>query len=124
MEEIWKDVVGYEGVYKVSNLGNVKTKTGRIRKHRLTTDGYPYVTLIKNGKRKDKSIHRLVATAFIPNPENLPVVRHLDDCRTNFQISNLCWGTTKQNMMDKDRLLKQVARLKNILISMGYQGPF
>jgi len=123
MEEIWKDVVGYEGLYEVSNLGNIKGAKG-LMKWQLDRGGYPYISLRKDGRKKTWSIHRIVATAFIPNPENLPAVRHLDDCRTNYRADNLCWGTHKQNMMDKDQLRKQVARLKNILISMGYEGPF
>lgn len=74
-DEIWKDVVGYEGLYKVSNLGNVYSNyVNRSLKQGNHRDGYKFVILNKNGKSKYMSVHRLVATAFIPNKDDLPEV--------------------------------------------------
>lgn len=105
MEEIWKDVVGYEGLYQISNLGNVKSlnynHTGKERilakKHHKS--GYVTVTLCKNGKHKNKSIHILVAMAFIPNRFSLPCVNHIDGDKENNFVDNLEWVTYSQNTM-------------------------
>lgn len=112
MEEVWKDIKGYEGLYQVSNLGRVKSvthdvvdsigrhsvKEGRILSLRNSTKtGYPTINLTKNGKFKSFNIHRLVAEAFIPNPNNLPCVNHKDESRDNNCVSNLEWCTYKYN---------------------------
>ena len=99
--EIWKDVVGFEGLYKVSNKGNIYSverigangrKLGGITlKPRPHRDGYLQVGLHKNCKMKNKWVHRLVAEAFIPNPENHPEVNHRDEVKTNNELSNLEW---------------------------------
>lgn len=101
MEEIWKDIEGYEGIYQVSNLGRVKSlkhsKEGKLLKGRVTGKGYLSVVLFRNSVRKSNSIHRLVAQAFIPNPENKPEVNHIDEDKTNNNIDNLDWSTPKEN---------------------------
>ena len=101
--EIWKDIKGYEGLYQISNkgrvksLGNNKTKKEKILspgKHK----GYFYVSLYKNRKEKKYSIHRLVAQAFLPNPDNLPVVNHKDENKLNNNVENLEWCTQEYNV--------------------------
>ena len=80
-KEIWKDILGYEGLYQVSNFGRVKsTKFGKERILKLTKDkdGYLIVNLYKNNKSKTLKVHRLVAEVFLPNPYNLPQVNHKD----------------------------------------------
>lgn len=96
MEEIWKDIAGYEGLYQVSNLGNVKSffdNNGKRRDHILSggndTDGYKLVLLYKDKKRSTKRVHRLVAEAFLPNPDNLPQVNHKDEDKSNNCVDNL-----------------------------------
>lgn len=114
MEEIWKDIKGFEELYQVSNLGRVKSlertltrKNGtpfyvkeRILKTTNDHSGYPYVTLIILKKRVLKPVHRLVAEAFIPNPENKPCIDHIDCVRTNAQVENLRWVTHSENNLN------------------------
>lgn len=108
--EIWKDVVGYEGLYQVSNLGNVrsitrsvpwrfgtKTVAGREMTKRIDKKGYLVVTLSKNNIPKIKKIHRLVACAFIPNKDNLPFINHKDECKENNNANNLEWCNRQYN---------------------------
>lgn len=107
MKEIWKDIIGYEGHYQVSNLGNVKSlerkdRLGNKRKEKLLKSctnpkGYHHVVLSLNGSTHHKSVHRLVAIAFIPNPHNYPQVNHIDENKANNCITNLEWCTYKYN---------------------------
>lgn len=102
MEEVWKDIEGYEELYQVSNLGNVKSlffrrsKNPKLLKPNMYC-GYLYVNLCKEGKRLLSSIHRLVAKAFIPNPNNYPVINHKDENKQNNKVDNLEWCTIKYN---------------------------
>lgn len=111
-DEIWKDIAGYEGFYKVSNNGNVKscerivnhglgnadrTIKSRIIKPYNDNHGYHMVSLSKDGKVKKHKVHRLVAEAFISNPENKPTVNHLNEIRNDNRASNLEWATYKEN---------------------------
>ena len=100
LTEVWKDVVNYEGLYQVSNLGRVKgVKSQRILKASNSGNcGYEKVGIFKNGKVKYMSTHRLVAIAFIPNPDNLPQVNHKDEVKTNNFVENLEFCTNIYNM--------------------------
>lgn len=96
-EESWKEVVGYEGLYKVSNSGDIKNKKGQLKKKRLDKDGYVCCSLYKDGKTKNVRIHRIVAEAFIPNPENKPIINHKDENKQNNFFSNLEWCDVNYN---------------------------
>ena len=101
MEEEYKVIEGFNN-YAVSNLGNVKNiKTGRILKSWDNTDGYLILDFKMNGKRKSAKIHRLVAEAFIPNPENKECVDHIDRVRNNNNVNNLRWATKSENSINK-----------------------
>jgi hypothetical protein len=101
--ETWKWIDGYEDLYKVSDCGTVKRMNyHRIGKERVLKGmkdkkGYLQVGLWKNGVQKRFTIHRLVAQAFLPNPNNLPQVNHKDEVKTNNHLENLEWCTPKYN---------------------------
>lgn len=98
MNEIWKPIKGYEGLYEVSNLGHVKSvKNNIILKSSKNHKGYPFVVLYRNGKSKNDRIHRLVAETFIPNHENKPQVNHIDCDKSNNQVNNLEWCDNSEN---------------------------
>lgn len=99
-KETWKPVVGYEGLYEVSSKGNVRNlKTGRILKPIYSTNGYAMVDLTSTSNdRTKKLVHRLVAQAFIPNPNNLSDVNHKDEIKTNNNLDNLEWISHKDNL--------------------------
>lgn len=101
--EVYKQIIGYEGLYEVSNLGNVKSlnylHTGqeKLLSPGIYTNGYLYVVLSKNGEVKQYLIHRLVAQAFLPNPNNYPQVNHKDENKLNNNVENLEWCTAQYN---------------------------
>lgn len=92
-----KDIIGYEGLYKIDTDGRIWRNDVRL-KSRISTRGYWSVTLCKNAKPKNFHIHRLLAINFIPNPNNLPQVNHKDGDRLNNDIENLEWITHKDNI--------------------------
>ena len=121
MKEVWKAIKGYEDLYEVSNTGIIrsidrkvhyrdvreKNISGSIKKPTLNVKGYLKVTLFKNGKGTTKEIQRIVAEAFIPNPNNKNQVNHIDGNKTNNNVSNLEWCTPKENSQHRLHVLKK-----------------
>lgn len=113
MEEIWKDLKGYEGLYKISSLGKIKSldrkrycghkgskpqlRKGRILKQHYDYLGYKRVRLSKNSTTKTLTLHRLLAINFIENPYNKPNINHIDGNKSNNSLDNLEWCTQKEN---------------------------
>lgn len=111
MREVWKQIKGFEGLYSVNNKGNVKhdkttkgigsgnyAREEHLIKHRISNKGYAVVDLYKNNKRSGLLVHRLVAIAFLDNPNNYKVVNHKDENKLNNYVENLEWCTQKYNM--------------------------
>ena len=103
-KQIWRDIPNYEGLYQVSNTGRVRSlnykHTGKTKVLKLCTnkkDGYKRAMLFKNGKYKVYLVHRLVAQAFIPNPNNYPIINHKDENPSNNYYENLEWCTYEYN---------------------------
>jgi len=97
MTEIWKNITGYEGLYQVSNLGRVRSLRKNIIMSFSDSNVYSHINLSKHGKRRTFLAHRLVALAFIPNPDNKPCIDHIDGNPTNNHVSNLRWCTMMEN---------------------------
>ena len=89
--EVWKDIEGFEGLYQVSDCGNVRNKNGHIMRPATRQDGRLHVILSKGGKKYTRKVHRLVAAAFIPNPNNYPQINHKDENPANNNAVNLEW---------------------------------
>ena len=116
MEE-WKDIQGFEGWYQISNYGNIKSldrfspgKNNSVRhlkgafmKLNIDTNGYHIICLYKNKIRYDFKVHRLVAQTFIPNPDNLPEVNHIDGNKLNNHVDNLEWVTRQDNCIHRQQ---------------------
>ncbi len=127
MNEIWKDIKGYESVYQVNNYGQVRSldrydslgrfKPGVILSESDNGNGYKKVQLYKNGSHKIFYIHRLVAEAFIANPDNLPQVNHKDEDKSNNCVDNLEWCTNEYNSNYGNHNLKLSEAHKNKVLS-------
>lgn len=145
MEEKWLDVVGYEDIYKVSNTGRVMRKqyvsVNKNGIHILRKEmelnqyvnfrGYPKVTLRKNGISKIMFVHRLVAEAFIPNPQNYPQVNHKDEDKTNNNVDNLEWCDNEYNcnygckpQIARIKHAKKIYQIKDGVIEKVYLGLY
>lgn len=112
-KEIWKDIPNYESVYKINNYGIIKNKkTNRIKKTHINNSGYERVVLSKNGEDKNYSVHRLVAQAFIPNPNNFSQVNHKDENKANNSVDNLEWCTPSYNCRYGNRIKKIAEKTK------------
>ena len=117
IEEVWKDISEYEGLYQISNLGRVKSLPRKNSKRIINKEiikvftklpnGYLKVGLSKNGKTKYYFVHRLVAETFIDNPENKPCINHKDCDKKNNCVDNLEWCTYKENNSYKNHHLKR-----------------
>lgn len=135
----WKfgRITGYEGIYKISSLGRVKRvgkyrnqvkewESNRILKPATKSKGYMYVQLSKNGKTSPKHIHRLVAEAFIPNPENKPTVNHKNGNKADNSLENLEWATYTENI-HSIRILgngNRIDAIKKPVLQYDLQGNF
>lgn len=144
MEEIWKPIKDYEGLYEVSNYGNVRSVDrvvicsdgrkclwkGRILKPAKCGNGYFFCVLCKNGKTENALIHRLVAEAFIPNPDNLPFINHKDEIKTNNRVflkkdgsvdldkSNLEWCTRSYNVNYGTAIQRRLIKLSKPVLQL------
>lgn len=136
-KEIWKDIPNYEGIYQASNLGRIRTVDrkiningknqfcnfkckkiikGKIMKSKLTKDEYYEIGLNKNGKTKCVRTHRLIAMTFIPNPNNYPVINHINHNRLDNRVSNLEWCTVwYNNRYSKARKVVQLDKNYNLI---------
>lgn len=116
MEEIWKDIPGYEGLYQASNLGRIRSldrirpdknykQKGRIMLFHKNHAGYYQLRLSKNGKAKTLRVNRLIALTFIPNRENKDSVNHINGIRTDNRVENLEWNTMKEQIWHQHKVL-------------------
>ena len=118
INENWKDIEGYNGLYQISNLGRVKSlnyrNTGKekILKPCKINNGYLLVALCKNGKSKHYLVHRLVAEHFITNPDNKSCIDHINTDRTDNRVCNLRWVTHKENINNPLTIDKHLKKLK------------
>lgn len=134
---MWKDIPGYNG-YQVSNRGEVRSKDrwvtredgrkkffrGMLLTPNLGRSGYVYVQLTVNGKNHTKVVHRLVATAFIPNPEDKQTVNHRDENRLNNCVENLEWMTMRENVCYNDGYSRRVKSLCKAIEQYTVNGDF
>ena len=118
--EIWKDIEGYEGLYQISDLGNVKSaykhngRSNIILKQYVDKDGYLKIILYKDNKYKNFFVHRVVASAFIPNKLNYPQINHINGIKTDNRVENLEWCNQSHNSKEAHRLgLQSTKREKN-----------
>lgn len=128
MPELWRDIESYEGLYQVSNYGRVKSlnyaRTGKARNLRLGKhrQGYREAHLSKEGKTKIFKVHRLVASAFIPNPENKKEVNHIDEVSSNNRMDNLEWVTPSENMNHGTRNRRVAAKISIPIVQIDMSG--
>ena len=120
-----KNIKGYEGLYAVTSCGKVWSyKSKKFLKPRANNDGYLYINLCRNGKCKSYTIHRLVAMAYIPNPENLPEINHKDENKTNNCLQNLEWCDRKYNINYGNHIEKASNSRKKPILQYDLDGNF
>lgn len=102
MDEIWKDVIGFENKYEVSNLGNVRNYNTKRKLSTRKTNGNGYIVCRLLGK--NQYFHRLVAKAFLNNPDNLPEVNHINGVKSDNRVENLEWCDSKQNQIHASKI--------------------
>ena len=122
--EIWKDIPGYEGLYKVSSLGRVFGEKKKGLLNPFNNRGYLRVTLFKNGVGKHYSIHRLVAVAFIPNPIQLPQINHINENKSDNRVENLEWCDLEYNVNYGNRRGKAVQKTRKPVLQYTLTGEF
>lgn len=123
MEEIWKPIQGYEGLYSISSFGRVYSYySNKILSPGKTLDGYLYVILSKNKTKKIHLLHRLVSIAFIPNPNNYPIVNHKDEDPSNCNINNLEWCDYSYNNLYSDVGNRATKHLRRKVYQYDFQG--
>lgn len=129
MIEVWKDIEGYEGLYQVSNFGRIKSLNYRhTEKEKIVkqdnSSGYKRVTLYKDGLRYRQLVHRLVAEAFIPNPNNLPEINHKDECTSNNVVTNIEWCMPKYNCNYGTRMERITKTKEKGVVQLTTKGEF
>lgn len=135
--EVWKDIEDYEGLYQVSNLGRARSLErvdsnghrlkGKVLAYNLSVAGYLNVCLCRDGKAERKLVHRLVATAFLDNPDNFPQVNHKDENKENNRVENLEWCDSKYNAnygSRNERVAKANERPIYVVTSSGHRYYF
>lgn len=127
---IWKAIKGFDNQYWISDegqvisLGNDKTRKTKILKARKNRLGYLQVNLHKDGKQKTYLVHRLVAEAFIPNPDNLPECNHIDECKTNNRVENIEYCDRRYNINYGTRTQRQAEKMTKPVLQFDLQGNF
>lgn len=144
-KEVWKDIKGYEGYYQVSNLGRIRSVDrvvesqyrssqlvkGNIKKVNVGKNGYKRVQLYKNNKRDGNLVHRLVAEAFILNPNNYPIINHKDENPSNNKVENLEWcdyrynltyGTKIQKTLESEGYKRRTNKIKKPIYVINKDG--
>lgn len=96
-QEIWRDIPGYSGLYQVSNLGNIRNRKGKLLRPGTRKGGYKMVILRKNKKNHQMQVHRAVAMAFLPNPNNEPIINHINENPSDNRLENLEWCNYRYN---------------------------
>lgn len=127
LNEMWKDIPNYEGLYQVSNIGRIRGvrrqgSSGAILKHVKRDDGYLQVSLRREGKSKSLLIHRLVTLAFLDEAEDKPYVNHIDGDKANNFLGNLEFCTSQENAFHKFYVLEQIIK-PVICVETGIEYP-
>nr|WPF46541.1 MAG: hypothetical protein [Lake Baikal virophage 5] len=131
-----RDIINYEGLYKISNDGNIYTTKrkgttgGIVKQYKNKTTGYLYIILYKNGIRKSMTVHRLLGLYFIDNPNNYPIIDHIDRDRTNNKIENLRWATYSMNGLNSrskggiaiDKFIKNGKEYMYYRVTLNYKN--